>query len=82
MFKKQLFAELVLLSESVGPSSSQPSTFFLLFYLTCHLAVISIPACRSGLVGECEKDAFCFQLYIILEAWLAAILWTMDLSNK
>lgn len=52
------------------------------FYRTSHHVVMCISFCRSQLAGEGRNTAFCIQLYNSLEAWLAAILWRGDLSNK
>lgn len=66
-----------------GLPASFPSAYFsILFYHTSHLVVMCISVCRSKLAGEGRENAFCIQLYNSLEAWLAAILWTVDLSNK
>jgi hypothetical protein len=44
--------------------------------------VIWISVCRRELAGNERNNAFCIQLNSSCEAWLAAILWTLDLSNQ
>lgn len=77
------YLESNTLQSSPLASLSFTSTHFnTLFYHTSHLVVMCISFCRSQLAGKGRNNAFCIQLYNSLEAWLAAILWRGDLSNK